>query len=149
MLKSGLREEAAESTGRHEQFHVISIDRDGSSLSFPGMCDGDTARIISSMSGTSPPDGPDAPTPTDPDSALPSVLARVLAFASILVGGVAGGFIGYAFADLGGISGSLIGLVTFLGAVIGAGGVAVVAVLTLRALGEWQTIRGDAGRPRR
>lgn len=86
---------------------------------------------------------------SDPDSALPSVFARVLAFGSILVGGIAGGFIGYAFADLGGISGSLTGAVTFLGAVIGAGGVAVVAVLTLRALGEWRTIRersGGAGR---
>ncbi|MBS1838324.1 MAG: hypothetical protein JST64_11595, partial [Actinobacteria bacterium] len=53
--------------------------------------------------------------------------------------------IGYAFADLGGISSSSAGFVTFLGAVIGAGGVAVVAVLTLRALGEWRTIRSDRG----
>ena len=37
----------------------------------------------------------------DPESALPSVFARVLAFGSILVGGVAGGLIGYAFADIG------------------------------------------------
>ena len=37
----------------------------------------------------------------DPVSALPSVLARVLAFGSILVGGVAGGLIGYAFAGVG------------------------------------------------
>lgn len=77
----------------------------------------------------------------DPDSALPSVAARVLAFGSILVGGAAGGLIGYAFADLGGYGGAAIGLLTFLSAVVGAGGVAVVAVLTLRALGEWQTIR--------
>ena len=77
----------------------------------------------------------------DPESALPLVFARVLAFASILIGGVAGGFIGYAFADLGGFGGAAVGLVTFLGAVTGAGGVAVVAVLTLRALGEWETIR--------
>ncbi len=76
---------------------------------------------------------------------MPSVGARILAFGSILVGGIAGGFIGYAFADLGGISSSSAGFVTFLGAVIGAGGVAVVAVLTLRALGEWRTIRSDRG----
>lgn len=78
---------------------------------------------------------------TDPESALPSVLARALAFGAILVGGAAGGLIGYAFADLGGFGGAAVGLVTFLGAVVGAGGVAVVAVLTLRALGEWETIR--------
>lgn len=77
----------------------------------------------------------------DPMSALPSVLARVLAFGSILVGGVAGGLIGYAFADIGAFGGAMVGLLTFVGAVVGAGGVAVVAVLTLRALGEWQTIR--------
>ena len=79
--------------------------------------------------------------PTDPESALPSVTARVLAFLSVLVGGVAGGFIGYAFADLGGYGGVSVGLITFLCALMGAGGVAVVAVLTLRALGEWETIR--------
>lgn len=81
------------------------------------------------------------PADGDPESALPPVFARVLAFSSILIGGVAGGLIGYAFADLGGFGGAAVGLVTFLGAVTGAGGVAVVAVLTLRALGEWETIR--------
>ena len=84
---------------------------------------------------------PPGTSPADPDSALPSVTARVLAFASILVGGLAGGFIGYAFADLGGFAGPSIGILTLLGALMGAGGVAVVAVLTLRALGEWETIR--------
>lgn len=100
-------------------------------------------RIIGPMASTRTPDGTDTSARQDPDSALPSVGARVLAFASILVGGLAGGFIGYAFADLGGIATSLVGLVTFLGAAVGAGGVAVVAVLTLRALGEWKTIRAD------
>jgi hypothetical protein len=82
------------------------------------------------------------------------VTARVLAFASILVGGAAGGFIGYAFAELGGFEGASIGLLTLLAALGGAGGVAVVAVLTLRALGEWETIRRNdtdttSGRARR
>lgn len=86
-------------------------------------------------------DRPTRPSPQDPESALPSVTARVLAFASILVGGAAGGLIGWAFADLGGYEGVGAGIVTFLGAVVAAGGVAVVAVLTLRALGEWETIR--------
>ncbi len=88
----------------------------------------------------------------DPESALPSVFARVLAFGSILVGGVAGGLIGYAFADIGAFGTTMVGLLTFVGAVVGAGGVAVVAVLTQRALGEWHTIRnreqqGPTSRP--
>lgn len=58
-----------------------------------------------------------------------------------MIGGVTGGFIGYAFSDIGGFGGASVGLITFLCALIGAGGVAVVAVLTLRALGEWETIR--------
>ncbi|MFZ4432694.1 MAG: hypothetical protein ACOYOQ_05790 [Microthrixaceae bacterium] len=82
------------------------------------------------------------PTPASgPESALPSVLARSLAFASILLGGVAGGFIGYAFGELGGFSRLATGVLLVLSAAAAAGGVAVVAVLTLRALGEWQTIR--------
>lgn len=79
-----------------------------------------------------------------PDSALPSVTARVLAFAAIIVGGIAGGFIGYAFGDLGGFSRFATGMLLLAGALLAAGGVAVVAVLTLRALGEWQTIRSRA-----
>lgn len=69
------------------------------------------------------------------------MFARVVAFVSILIGGVAGGMIGYAFADLGGFDGALRGLFAVAGALVGAGGVAVVAVLTLRAFGEWQTVR--------
>jgi predicted lipid-binding transport protein (Tim44 family) len=96
---------------------------------------------MSSPGGGPTPGTAPSPQPADPESALPSVAARVLAFASILVGGLAGGFIGYAFADIGGFGGASVGILTFLGAVMGAGGVAVVAVLTLRALGEWETIR--------
>lgn len=94
------------------------------------------------------PTGPRASDPdrsTDPESQLPPVFARVLAFLAIFVGGAAGGMIGYAFADLGGFEGAAAGAVTLLSALLGAGGVAVVAVLTLRALGEWETIRRDGG----
>jgi hypothetical protein len=77
----------------------------------------------------------------DPDSALPSVLARVLAFVSIFVGAAAGGLIGYSFAQLGGFGDTAVGLLTLGAVLVGAGGVAVVAVLTLRAFGEWDTIR--------
>lgn len=86
--------------------------------------------------------------PAGPESELPSVGARVLAFLAVLLGGAAGGLIGYAFADLGGFEGVGAGAVTLLAALVGAGGVAVVAVLTLRAHGEWRTIRrreGDSG----
>lgn len=88
----------------------------------------------------SPLDPPD-PLAAGPESQLPSVAARVLAFLAVFIGGAAGGLIGYAFADLGGFAGAGAGAVTFLSALLGAGGVAVVAVLTLRAFGEWRTIR--------
>ncbi len=81
--------------------------------------------------------------PRTPNSALPSVGARVLAFLAIVIAGTAGGFIGYAFADLQttGDASLWTGLGAVLGAVLAAGGTAVVVVLTLRAMGEWQTIR--------
>lgn len=85
-------------------------------------------------------------TPRDElESELPSVGARILAFAAILVGGAAGGLIGYAFADLGGFEGASAGAVLLAAALVGAGGVAVVAVLTLRAFGEWRSIRDRSG----
>ena len=82
-----------------------------------------------------------SPTPTTPSasttvSALPSVGARVLAFLAILIGGTAGGVIGYAFVDLQ-VTGDS-SLWAGLGALFGT---AVVVILTLRAMGEWNTIR--------
>lgn len=76
-------------------------------------------------------------------SALPSVGARVLAFVAILIGGTAGGFIGYAFIDLqvSGDSSIWAGLGALVGSIVAAVGTAVVVVLTLRAMGEWNTIR--------
>jgi hypothetical protein len=77
-------------------------------------------------------------------SALPSTTARVLAFASILVGGLCGGLIGYAVADLqctSGCGGATAGVGALIGALVAAGGVAVVAVLVLRAMAEWRTIQ--------
>ena len=102
--------------------------------------------IISPVSTS--PTTPRSDDATDPESQLPSVLARVLAFVSVAVGGAAGGLIGYAFADLGGFEGAAQGAVTLISALIGAGGVAVVAVLTLRAFGEWETIRSRTAPPR-
>lgn len=75
-------------------------------------------------------------------SALPGRLPRTLAFVAIIVAGVCGALIGYAFADLQctGECGTWRGLGTLIGAVSAAGGVTVVVVLALRAMDEWKTI---------
>ncbi len=82
--------------------------------------------------------------PTEPEdyapTSLPSTGARVLAFVAILVGGLCGGLIGYGFTDLQCTDGcaAAAGGAGILGAVLGASGVGVVAVLALRAMGEWR-----------
>lgn len=80
------------------------------------------------------------PDPSTSLSALPSTAARALAFVSILVGGLAGGLIGYALVDVqcDGACGLPLGLGVLVGSVLSAGGTAIVAVLVLRALGEWR-----------
>ena len=84
-----------------------------------------------------------------PLSAIPSPAARVVAFVGILLGGLAGGLIGFTLVDLqcDGDCGLAKGLGIFVGAVIAAGGMAIVAVLVLRAMGEWREIsdRESAG----
>ena len=76
-------------------------------------------------------------------TSLPSRGARLLAFVAIVVGGVCGGLIGYGVADVQceGDCTTVAGGSGLLGAVIGAVGVGVVAVLALRAMGEWRTIQ--------
>ncbi len=78
-------------------------------------------------------------------SALPSAKARVLAFIAIVVAGLAGGLIGWAFADIEctGDCGMQTGIGAVAGGTLAAGGVAVVAVLGLRAMGEWRRIQDD------
>lgn len=95
---------------------------------------------------------PDVPGPLP--SAAPSTGARVLAVAAIVVAGICGGLIGFGIVDLtvsgqagasttdGGGAGPAVG--ALVGAVIAAGGVAVVAVLVLRAMTEWHTIEDRA-----
>ncbi len=86
-------------------------------------------------------------------SAVPTVGARVLAFVAILVGGAAGGLIGYSVTDLQctGSCSTATGLGLLAGSVLGAIGVAVIAVLVLRATSEWRTIhaRAEAAQPPR
>ena len=61
---------------------------------------------------------------------------------AILVGGFAGGLIGYTLVDLqcDGDCAVPLGIGTFVGAVGAAGGMSIVAVLVLRAVGEWREI---------
>lgn len=84
-----------------------------------------------------------------PLSAIPPVAARVIAFVAILLGGLAGGLIGYALVDLqcDGDCGLAKGIGLLVGAVLCAGGMAIVGVLALRAMGEWREItdREQAG----
>jgi len=77
-----------------------------------------------------------------PLSALPSRRARALAFTAILAGGLCGALIGSSFVRIqcekdcttaSGVAG-------VVGALIAAAGVAVVAVLVLRAMGEWRRL---------
>ena len=83
-----------------------------------------------------------------PLSALPSPLARAVAFVSILIGGVAGAVIGFALVDIqySGEADWPRGLGVVIGAAVAAGGTAIVAVLVLRALGEWRDINDRRSR---
>jgi hypothetical protein len=66
----------------------------------------------------------------------------MLAVGSILIAGAAGGLIGWSVMDLqcdGDCAGGA-ALAGVIGAIVCAVGVAVVAVLTLRAMSEWRAI---------
>jgi hypothetical protein len=124
------------------------------------------SRPVSSAAASSGGDAPVA-RPYSP-TALPSVTARALAFVAILLGGLCGGLIGYAVTDLqcgtpevvvpldadgrpdpdaqvperdeddeAGCR-TLASVGGLVGAAIGAGGVAIVSVLVLRAMAEWR-----------
>ena len=88
-------------------------------------------------------DRPPSDSPDYAPTSLPSTGARILAFVAILVGGLCGGLIGYGFTDLQctGDCAGLSGGMGLLGAVLGAVGVGVVAVLALRAMGEWRSVQ--------
>jgi len=90
-----------------------------------------------------------APLP-EPDralSALPSVGVRIAAFAAICLSGLAGALIGYSLVSLqcDGDCGLPIGIGLLAGALIAAIGMAVVAVLVMRAIGEWREIEDRTG----
>ena len=79
----------------------------------------------------------------EPLSALPSPAARITAFAAICLGGLAGALIGYSLVKLqcDGDCAVPLGLGIFFGAIVAAGGMSIVAVLVLRAVGEWRDIQ--------
>jgi len=85
------------------------------------------------------------PEPDRPEalSALPSTAARLLAFIAILVGGGAGGLVGFALVDASceGSCDTPRAIGGGIGALLAAAGTAVVAVLVLRAMGEWREIQ--------
>jgi hypothetical protein len=84
--------------------------------------------------------------PTErPLSALPSPFARAVAFGAIVIAGLCGALIGWSFVDLQctGACSTPSGIGAIVGGVTGAVGVAVVAVLTLRAMGEWKRLKED------
>ena len=69
---------------------------------------------------------------------LPSRWAFILAFGGVVLAGILGAIIGYGIADVSSQSdlSHLVGV--FVGSIIGAGGVGIVAVLVLRAMAEWR-----------
>lgn len=78
-------------------------------------------------------------------TAAPPLVARVLAVIAIVVAGLCGGLIGYAVMDLQCSDGctTLAGFVGVGSAALAAGGVAIVAVLTLRAMSEWHAAQAQ------
>ena len=78
-----------------------------------------------------------------PLSALPSVGVRIAAFTAICLSGLAGALIGYSLVSLqcDGDCDVPTGIGLLVGAVTAAVGMAVVAVLVMRALGEWREVQ--------
>jgi hypothetical protein len=90
---------------------------------------------------------PVAEQPSPPPPVVPRY-AYFVAFLAVVVGGLSGAAIGYGLVaidcDTGGAAGAdedcgtAQGVAALIGGLVGAAGVAVVAVLVLRALAEWR-----------
>jgi len=89
-------------------------------------------------------DEQDPPAESGP-TALPGVGARIVAFLAICVAGLAGLLIGMALVGVQCTGDCAVpkGIGAITGGVVAAGGVAVVAVLVLRAMGEWRASGRD------
>jgi|GEM_PF-368679 len=83
-------------------------------------------------------------------SALPSVLARALAFSAIITASVCGGLMGFALGRLqwGDEEKLWVAIVSFASSVSASLGVAIVAVLVLRAMAEWSDVASVRARRR-
>jgi len=83
-------------------------------------------------------------------SALPSVLARALAFSAVIVASICGGLMGFALGRLQwGEKQQLWVLIgSLLGSIAASVGVAIVAVLVLRAMAEWSDVASVRARRR-
>jgi hypothetical protein len=81
----------------------------------------------------------DLPPPPEPPPTLPGRGAYLLAFSGVVLAGIFGGIIGWGVTDIGceGDCAVATAAGTIIGAIVGAGGVAIVAVLVLRAMAEW------------
>jgi hypothetical protein len=98
------------------------------------------ARVPAPEPAPAAPPAPAAGPPVDETTPpmLPSRWAYVLAFAGVVFAGILGAIIGFGIADVSSHSdiAHVVGMV--IGALIGAGGVGIVAVLVLRAMAEWR-----------
>ena len=88
--------------------------------------------------------------PADKDDPHPYAASRgalIGAFVAVVIAGLSGAAIGFGLVDIGcsGDCGTLSGLAALFGGLVGAGGVAIVAVLLLRSMAEWKA----GGIPRR
>ena len=83
------------------------------------------------------------PLPNDPDDHPYAASRGALlgAFFAVVVAGLSGAAIGYGLVGIGctGDCGMVSGLGALLGGLLGAGGVAIVAVLLLRSMAEWRS----------
>jgi hypothetical protein len=77
-----------------------------------------------------------------PLSAIPPRAARAVAFVTVLLGGLIGGVLGHTVVAVqcSGDCSLPNGLGLLAGSIVTAAGMAVVAVLALRAMGEWHEI---------
>lgn len=80
---------------------------------------------------------------TRPQSAIPSVGARIGAVLVIVTAGGLGGLLGYLLIDVQcrGECGAQLGVGVLIGSVLTALGTAVVTILALRAMGDWRATR--------
>ncbi|HAF67721.1 MAG TPA: hypothetical protein DCX77_10870 [Acidimicrobiaceae bacterium] len=83
-------------------------------------------------------------------SALPSVLARALAFSAVIIASICGGLMGFALGQLQWSENERLWVlvVSVISSMFASIGVAIVAVLVLRAMAEWSDVASVRARRR-